>query len=243
MCGIIFFLVLFFAVAYVVASIKEAARKPPPPPFEPPPVPVPAKDDQDVATISRRCAGALIASATVARPGWAYRAALALLDAQLPVIRAQFDRLLATPPPLPATAKVNWSQYFDYRNARRRELEKMVPQLAEEFRLRLAEACQSSNPERIAETVTVIARRCRWLHQWGLDEYSYYALEDRTARLLQPRLAEHVFRQVEKLVAELRHALTEPNFTGPLLFRAEFYYPKDEEVNRPVIGVMGAPNS
>jgi len=233
--------VIVFGIAALCVSIKEACQPPPPPPFEPPPIQVSAKDENDLRTISYQCAAPLNNLAATCPPGWPYRAALVLLDAQLPVVRAQFDRLLATPPPIPSTPPVNDSQYYDYRHARRTELQEMIPKLAQDFRQGLAEACQTGQTQAVADVVTAIALRCQWLYQWGLDEYSYYAWKERNPKLLQPRIAEHVFRQVEKLVAELRYALTDPQFTGPLLFRAEFYLPEDAEVDKPVISVVGVP--
>jgi len=182
--------------------------------------------------------------AEAARPGWPYRVALTLLDSQLAVVRNEFNRLLITPSSESVPVVLEWEQYRDYRNVRYHELKDRLTRLSAQFRTELTPACDEQMPEQILAAVNEIVQSCQWIYQWGQDQLRYTdQFSSNQERPLGPRVADHVFRQVEILVADLRRALADPQFAGPLLFRTEFYYPKDEEVDRPVIGVLGAPNA
>lgn len=246
-CPLLFFLFMMS----VAASISDLVReKPvPTPPFEPTPIPPPPDPvDEQMAVavpyvVRKACLAQVKQLTEAAGPGWSYRVALTVLDSQLAVVRNEFDRLLVGPSSAAVPVVLEWKQYRDYMNARFSEMRVRLARLSEQFRTELTPACDGQMPEQIMSAVNGIVQTCQWIYSWGLDQQRYPdPFRSDPGRPVGPRVAEHVFRQVETLVADLRRALTDPQFAGPLLFRAEFYYPKDEEVDRPVIAVLGAPD-
>lgn len=243
---IIFYVVAFLICAQIADWYQRLTRKPPPPPFRPPPIKVPPYNENVMFAVAipdvkqGECFTEVKRLAASATPGWQYRVALLLLNEQMVVLRAKFDRLLAMPPRPTAAQRLSMSHYWDYERVRDAELREAVEKLATKFSQRLANCCESYQLEEIIKAVNQIIQSCQWIYEWGFDQHCYQQDSGYIeSRPLRPRIAEHVFRQVELLVGDLRRVLADPQFGGPILFRAEFYIPQKEEVDRPVISVVG----
>ncbi len=247
---IYFFVILVIAV--IIAQIREWIRRafqpPPPPPFHPPLIQVPPCDENTLFAVPvpdekrNECLAQVNHLAASTPPGWQYRVVSALLDTQLTVLRSQFDRLLTTEQQKHSPRRLDWQQRNDYHSARDQELRETITKLSRTFTQDLTNACESCDLPAISKAVNKIVRRCEWIYQWGLDHYRFddYTTSD-GQRGLGPRVAEHIFRQVELLSNGLHRVLADSRFAGPVLFRSEFYIPQKEEVDRPVLGVVGAP--
>jgi hypothetical protein len=245
-------IVLFLVVAYLCAKIGDLFYPPkkPAPPFRPPSIP-PPPDSSGQSLNMRvpreqldRCIEEANRLAEEGSPGWAYRAALVLFEPQLAALREQFDYRLSVPKNRQATTTLSeLSQYYDYRNTRRNDMERTLARMSEQFSTGLTTACKSGDLEQILNAVNAIIRNCRWIHAWGIDHQRYQsecATKEEQSRGL--RQAEHIFRQVETLVADWKRKMEGSQHPVSFLFRAEFYFPKDEEVDRPVIAVIGTPH-
>jgi len=253
----IVFIVVFWLVGMIIAAwIKESWKTPAQkssthPPFNPPVIPLPPDDSGQPLNMRVtgdqlvRCMTKVSRLAKERLPGWQYQVALTYFEPQLAALRREFDRMLVTPlPPQTVVTLTAYGHYGVYFNDRISGMERILAQLSEQFSSVLPAACEAEEPERICRAVNGIIRNCRWIYAWGSDRQHYRGpFDSGLERPLGPREADHIFRQVETLVADLKRKLADPTPKGSLLFRAEFYYPKEEEVNRPVIGVLSAPNS
>ena len=220
-----------------------------PPPYHPPEIPVPPDDSGQPLNMQVtgdqlvRCVTQKYQLAKERLPGWQYQVALTYFEPQLAALRREFDRMLVTPvDQVTVTTLDTYGQYSEYLNDRIRGMERTLAEMSQRFGVDLPAACEAQAPDPIRGAVNAIIRDCRWIYAWGVDQQHYRgpsasALE----RPLGPREAEHIFRQVETLVADLKRKLAGPTPQGSLLFRAEFYFPKKEEVDRPVLAVVNAP--
>ncbi len=244
---LIFFFLLFIVFAIVVGWIEEAFRPPPPPPFVAPPIRIPEETasgnwgsiESNEELECRRRSEQLAAE----RPaGWSYRAALALLEPPLALLRERFNRLLLKTYSQVSPQRLEWSQYIEYRTQRHEELRQKLAELSEHFTRRLGPACEREDLNAITHATSQIVWDCTWIFGWAADQYQYQEKGDYVpARPVRARTAEHIIRQVEVLVTDLRRAVNAPQFAGPLLFRAEFYIPEDSEVDKPVLAVIEPP--
>ena len=240
---------------YIAAWFKETfGERPKPtrttdPPFKVPPIPPPPADsgqsmDMRVPTDQLyRCVTQVNRLAKERLPGWPYQVALTLFAPQLAALRGEFDRLLITAvPPQTVVTLAAYGHYSAYYDDRIRGMERILAQLSDQFSAGLPAACAMEEPDRIRRAVNGIIRNCRWIYAWGADRQHYRGpFDSGSERPLGPREADHIFRQVETLVADLKRKLADPAQTGSLLFRAEFYFPPKEEVDRPVLAVLSAP--
>ena len=245
------FLIYMFVALFIVAWLKDQWREKPvrPLPWTPRPVPTPSDDSGQPLSMRvptdqlDRCLAQVNRLAKASLPRWPYQAALTFFEPQLAALRGEFDRLLATPVDQATVATLNaYGHYSDYLNYRIRSMERTLAEMRALFSANLPAACDAQDPDKIREAVNAIIRDCRWIYAWGLDQQHYRGpCASELDRSLGPREAEHIFRQVETLVADLKRRLADPAPKGSLLFRAEFYFPKKEEVDRPVLAVIGAP--
>jgi hypothetical protein len=239
--GWLFVLILLFLIFAQIADwIQRATRPPPPPPFVAPPI-----TPLEQTAIAHRQQQQEVEELAGKRPaGWPYRAALTLLESQLVVLRERFNRLLVTSYAQSFPKQLAWSQYKEYRNQRYEELRRKLAELSGHFTRGLGAACETQDLRAVKEAVNQITRDCAWIFAWAADQYQYRAEGGNApARPVWARTAEHIFRQVEALVGDLRRAVGAPHFTGPLLFRAEFYIPDDSEVDKPVLAVITPPKN
>ncbi len=246
----IFTLVFMFVGLVIVALLKDLSRINPAPAqhFQPPAIPTPPNDSGQLLNMRvptdqlDQCLAKVNRLANEHLPRWPYQAALAFFEPQLAALRGEFNRRLATTVDGgKVTTLVAYGHYSDYLNDRIRGLERALEDMEKLFGVNLPTACDAQDPDQIRTAVNAIIRDCRWIYAWGLDQQYYRGpYSSALNRSLGLRQAEHIFRQVETLVADLKRKLADPAPKGSLLFRAEFYLPTKEEVERPMLAVIAA---